>query len=85
MTSKNIVIGELMKALDDLRIEGYKTIDLDMIVDTGSKVLKNKLIIHPVVETSKIATSKEISQTIIMDPGISIDGNQIFDELSNSL
>lgn len=88
MTATNINIDEFIHILTNIKNNGSKFIDLDMLPDENHPSM-NKLIIHPVKSNSqKQAEEQEQpreNKIIIRNPNISTDNNDIFNSFKDLL
>lgn len=88
MTATNINIDEFIHILTNIKNNGSKFIDLDMIPDENHPSM-NKLIIHPVKNQSQKQgeeQEKPIENRIaIRNPNISTNNNDIFNSFKDLL
>lgn len=80
MTATNINIEEFINILVSIKNNGSKMIDLDMLPDETHPSM-NKLVIHAV----KTPNGQEPDKTIIRNPNINSDNNEIFDSFKDLL
>ena len=76
MTATNINIEEFIHILDNLRANGTRLINLDMLQDDDHPSM-NKLVIHPVEDIDGSPPVRE-QRIVIRNPNISPDGDDIF-------
>lgn len=90
MTAVNIDIEEFIKALINIRNDGSRYLNLDMVPDENH-IGMNKLVLHPIridndpVQTSKNnnSNSNRESKITIRNPDINPDNNDIFNALND--
>lgn len=72
MVAKNVVISEMIDALQALQAEGYKMVDMDIVQDIQNNVAtnNNKVVIYPI----------QIASVVLIDPDIPVEGDDIFEE-----
>ena len=88
MTATNINIDEFIHILTNIKNNGSKFIDLDMLPDENHPSM-NKLIIHPVKNQSQKQGEKQEkpreNRIAIRNPNISTDNNDIFNSFKGLL
>lgn len=83
MTAININVEEFIKILNDMKEDGYKLINLDLIPDEGHPNM-NKLVIYPVKPTNQ-EPNDEPKNIIVRNPEIRRDNNDIFNLFNDIL
>lgn len=88
MTAANINIDEFIHILVNIKNNGCKFIDLDMLPDENHPSM-NKLIIHPVKNQSQKQGEEQEqpreNKIVIRNPNIRTDNNDIFNSFKDLL
>lgn len=84
MTATNINIDEFINILVNIRNNGSKLIDLDMIPDENHPSM-NKLVIHAVKTQGQGEDQPRENKIIIRNPKIRTDNDDIFNSFKDLL